>query len=68
MTPKEKAKDLLIKFSEADRIEKRSFIGLLTAKQCVLIAVYEIINILDQEGYDEGDGKMIHWQQVKQEI
>lgn len=38
------------------------------AKKCALIAVGEILNILDNEGYSDGDAKFDYWKQVKQEI
>jgi hypothetical protein len=65
MTPKEKAKELVDKF----RNEITSFLGdnmkKINAKQCALIAVDEIINIIDAE-----DQFILYnyCQQVKQEI
>jgi hypothetical protein len=60
MTPKEKAKDLIRKFYSA---------GAMECKQCALIAVDEILEIINEtmilvdieSDYD-------YWQEVKQEI
>jgi len=67
MTPKEKAKELVKKFTYC----QRGFINTVS-KQCALIAVDEIIdsyseykNMHDQEFLD-ADVK--YWQQVKTEI
>jgi hypothetical protein len=58
MTPKEKAKDLVIKFTfQRDNHE------LYVAKQCALIAVDEIINLCAS-----GLSETKYWQEVKQEI
>ncbi len=37
-------------------------------KECALIAVDKIINIIDSEGYDEEDFKYNYWKEVKQEL
>ena len=60
MTPKEKAKELVDRYKNEGWV-----IGGDTAKQCALIAVDEIINIIDAE-----DQFILYnyWQQVKQEI
>ena len=62
MTPKEKAKELVNKFHTAvlDRDGTSAMNG-FEAKQCALIAVDEILNILPLANRD-------YWQQVKQEI
>ena len=57
MTPKEKAGDLFYKFSMENQYYER-------AKQCALIAVDEILNVLNVIDNFE----MIYWEQVKQEI
>jgi hypothetical protein len=53
MTPKEKAKELRDKYMNV-----RWDIGLDDAKQCALIAVYEILN----------EPSEVYWREVKQEI
>jgi len=65
MTPKEKAKELCLKF------EKKLFINLYDedtdyihndSKECALIAVDEILETL------KIDVRIIYWEKVKQEI
>lgn len=55
MTPKEKAKELVDKFSWIDCSSD--------AKQCALICVDEIL-----ETYIDLDPKLNYWEEVKQEI
>jgi hypothetical protein len=55
MTPKEKAKELVLQFSDIGLIVS------LEAKQCALIAVDEISNIVL---FDD----LRYWDEVKQEI
>jgi hypothetical protein len=57
MTPKEKAEELIDKFSQTNG---NSFF----AKECALIAVDEILKLELQEVYQNSD----YWQEVKQEI
>ena len=65
MTPKEKAKELVDKFKQyswmsyTEGFEETSIKE--SAKQCALIAVDEIMKVLN--GYD-----FYYWQEVKQEI
>jgi hypothetical protein len=54
MTPKEKAVQLVHKFGMENQYYER-------AKQCALIAVDEVLNVID-------NFEMIYWEQVKQEI
>ena len=60
MTPKEKAKQLIISYTRNKHLqfELNDFLG----KQCALIAVDEICEII----YSDYDLK--YWQEVKQEI
>jgi hypothetical protein len=60
MTPKEKAEDLLLKYS----ILKDGHNDLV--KKCALIAVDEIINSVDDEHVSDIFNE--HWDEVKQEI
>ena len=61
MTPKEKAEELVNKFSDLE--DGEMYIG--KAKQCALIAVDEIITFGNQLGIRE---PMMFWEQVKQEL
>lgn len=56
MTPKEKAKELVDKFN----YESKHYL-MLDAKQCALIAVIEILNLLPLANRN-------FWRQVKHEI
>ena len=55
MTPKEKAKELVDKFTLVGLQQRNEGI------QCALIAVDEILNVID-------NFEMIYWENVKQEI
>ena len=64
MSPKEKAKELIVNFSD---------VGLITsieAKQCALIAVDEIINSNPHSNpfNTNVESTMSYWQEVKYEI
>ena len=67
MTPKEKARKLVIKFGNIDS-DSEMFDGfkmpLFYAQRCSLIAVYEIINALE---YLDDDSEYF-WEKVKKEI
>jgi hypothetical protein len=71
MTPKEKADDL-VKKMYAVHSNSASDITLYFAKQCALIAVDEICEILEDNGFtftEYHDRTTIeYWLQVKQEI
>jgi len=63
MTPKEKAQELFDKYFEF--VEAYSVQGQYeNAKQCALIAVDEILDIVKHIDVDSED----YWQEVKQEI
>ncbi len=66
MTPKDKAKELYNKFyntsSHPHHVESRKN----NAKQCVLIAVDEIMNVI--VGSYDYELEKIYWQDVKNEI
>jgi len=65
MTPKEKAKELVDKFrQQTDGIAAYNYDNV--NKQCALIAVYEIIDSIDNEHVS--DIFTEYWQEVKQEI
>jgi hypothetical protein len=78
MTPKEKALQLIDAFDEyaESRIsdDGRGFDKKYCSKQCALIAVDEILNVLPQQEYLEDRGEYsenrerIYWKEVKQEI
>jgi len=72
MTPKEKAEELIGKFTKLDIEIGGQFDGYLTmknndAKQCALIAVDEIINNIINTPTDYG-ASWTYFQEVKQEI
>ena len=69
LTPKEKAKELVEKFSDLE--DGEMYIG--KAKQCALIAVYEIINSLENYGKESDELQNMendfrYWQEVKEEL
>jgi hypothetical protein len=63
MTPKEKAKELVYKYEYLVEYELKDM------KQCALIAVDEILQMVDEtmQGWLDAD-IIAHWEQVKQEI
>jgi hypothetical protein len=69
MTPKEKAKQLVSKFTFLSYPESNE--KFYNPKQCALIAVDEMINtglLLDSSIYVMVKTSLDYWQQVKQEI
>jgi hypothetical protein len=64
-TPREKARKLVQKIHELD-LDRDDYNGITwsMAKQCALIAVDEILDVLNVIDNFE----MIYWEQVKQEI
>jgi len=56
MTPQEKAYEIWQKMMNADLL-----VDSISAKQCALVAVDEILNVID-------NFEMIYWEEVKQEI
>ena len=64
MIPKEKAIELVGKMCLNDCTDK----NIKLTKKYALVAVDEIMDILDKEGYYEDDNKMRYWEEVKQEI
>ena len=76
MTPKEKAKDLVDRFSEYSHTDFNYSRGgyqadtqIQNAKQCALIAVDEILQMVDEtmQGWLDAD-IIAYWKQVKEEI
>lgn len=63
MTPKEKAKDLVSKMQSNLYSD-----GHYDAKQCALIAVDEMIEVLDKMDWTFLDQKEDYFREVKQEI
>jgi hypothetical protein len=59
-TPKEKAEELLDKMTME--------IGKFNAKQCALIAVDEILNVIDWHEFEVPNDQLEYWLEVKQEI
>jgi hypothetical protein len=69
MTPKEKAKQLIQKFELIDREQRyQDELNLFEAKQCTLICVDEILEIIRYHGTDIGKHSLKYWLDVKQEI
>lgn len=84
MTPKEKAEDLLINYlNNINTVPPRCGLVTSEAKQCALIAVDEIIDIISSFAYSDtayddfetgkytfwsGKSPQTYWQQVKDEI
>lgn len=70
MTPKEKARKLVIKFGNIDS-DSEMFDGfkmpLFYAQRCSLIAVDNIIDSLQIKNYTQAD-QYEYWNEVKQEI
>ena len=69
MTPKEKAKELVEKFSDLE--DGEMYIG--KSKECALIAVDEIINSLENYGKESDELQNMendfrYWQEVKEEL
>ena len=76
MTPKEKAKELVDRFSEYSHTDFNYSRGgyqadtqIQNAKQCALIAVDEILQMVDEtmQGWLDAD-IIAYWKQVKEEI
>lgn len=73
MTPKEKAIQLVNKYLCVDDYYKRDSgcrISQYEAKQCAIIAVDEIIELIEKSYYDENiiKGAKLYWNGIKQEI
>lgn len=80
MTAKNKAKELVEKYKDfvagyigSSMLTNTEYpeIILMNAKQCALIAVYEIINtemLIDEDVYVETKSYLAYWQEVKTEI
>jgi hypothetical protein len=68
MTPKEKAKELVNRYMNLNKVKLSDYsvIYTPTAKQCALIAVDEILNVLWHTHKNETEYR--YYQEVKQEI
>jgi hypothetical protein len=62
MTPKEKAKELVEKFSNVALLDDYE------SKQCALIAVDEILKVCEKEITNCSDKTFFYWQELKQEV
>jgi hypothetical protein len=67
MTPKEKAKELYCKYTEALNIRDLQITANPFAKQCALIAVDEILNALSYK-ISSNFEELKYFEEVKQEI
>ena len=65
MTPKEKAEELFAKYAFLT-ISDMSDENFNQTKQCVLIAVDEVLN--EENDFIQTDAHFLYWKQVKQEI
>jgi hypothetical protein len=65
LNAKEKALDLVNKFQWKGDVARMS---LDNADQCALICVNELIEIMDEEGYDEEDSEIAYLEEVKNQI
>ena len=61
MTPKEKAEELIDKFTQTNG-------NAFFAKECALIAVDEIIDAIDWHEYEVPNDQLKFWFEVKREI
>jgi hypothetical protein len=68
MTPKEKAEELVLKYLKVKTHQMfNGWWHKMTAKECALIAVNELIKSWDKDLY-ENCGASEYWQEVKTEI
>ncbi len=65
MTPKDKAKEMYIKF---DFVYVQNYTSKFEVKRCALIAVDEILDALPDTTSPYNLKQIDYWQQVKQEI
>jgi 2-hydroxy-3-keto-5-methylthiopentenyl-1-phosphate phosphatase len=66
MTPKEKAEELIRKYYRWGLHKDGQSLSWLESKECALIAVDEIIEVLWKTNKNETEYR--HWQEVKKEI
>lgn len=67
MTAKEKAEELFEKMLATDKLDNYSFVGVLVARECALIAVEEIIKHSPNKPIEEYD-PIQYFKEVKKEI
>jgi hypothetical protein len=69
MTPKEKANELYLKYTDTLNIRDLQVTANPFAKQCALIAVHEILQMIDESMKGFLDSDIIrYWLEVKTEI
>ena len=68
ITAIEQAKELVLRFRQIPPISPYTGVDDGEAKQCALIAVDEILEIIRYHGTDIGKHSLMFWQEVKQEI
>ena len=71
MIPKDKAKELFDKYCYAIRTEETDsgyFTNIIYAKNCALIAVDEILNLVQCVNSNEIELDFNYWQEVKKEL
>ena len=67
MSPKDKAHELLSKFTPYAAINVYSHPKRRFGKECALLAVDEIIEVLNKLD-DPGNGFIVYWNEVKREL
>jgi hypothetical protein len=71
MSPQEKANELFQSFGVAiaERVDVDGFVcNTEQAKQCALIAVEEIMHVIDWHEFETPNEELNYWNKVKQEI
>ena len=73
MTPKQKAKELVDKFTDYEieiggQHDGYLFMQIHDAKQCALICVDEIMHVIDWHEFETPNEELNYWNQVKEEI
>ena len=71
MTPKEKAIELVQRFTKIESFhihERVVFMPLPEAKQCALVAVDEILDAIDWHEYEVPNNQLEYWLEVQKEI
>ena len=68
MTPKEKAEELVTRYRKKIISFLSDNMKEMNAKECALIAVDEIINLINSKARDKTYELIPYWEKVKQEI
>ena len=71
MTPKQKAKQLIKKFTSSTMrlVADYEWVeDIDSAKQCALITVYEILDAIDWHKFETPNKQLEYWSEVQQEL